>query len=73
MNLLPNSQKTRFSVKQCELLKFVPDCYKNQRMCNKAVDTYVHALQFVPNCYKTQKMCNKAIDTCGSAMQLVPD
>ena len=21
-------------------LKFVPDCYKNQEMCNKAVDNY---------------------------------
>ena len=28
-------------------LKFVPDCYKNQEMCNKAVDNYPHALEFV--------------------------
>ena len=27
-------------------LKFVPDCYKNQEMCNKAVDNYPHALEF---------------------------
>ena len=55
------------------MLKFVPDCYKNQRMCNKAVDTYAHALQFVPNCYRTQKNCNKAVDAHASAMQLAPD
>ena len=55
------------------MFKFVPECYKNQRMCNKAVDTNVHALQFVPNCYKTQKMCNKAVDAHASAMQLAPD
>ena len=29
-------------------LKSVPDCYKNQEMCNKAVDNYRHALEFVP-------------------------
>ena len=28
-------------------LKFVPDCCKNQEMCNKAVDNYPHALEFV--------------------------
>ena len=55
------------------MLKFVSDCYKNQKMCNDTVDNYVYALQFVPNCYKTQKMCNKAVDTLASAIQLVPD
>ena len=33
-----------------ETLKSAPDCYKNQEMCNKAVDNY-----FVPNCYIAQK------------------
>ena len=28
-------------------LKSVPDCYKNQEMCNKAVDNYPHALELV--------------------------
>ena len=45
------------------VLKSVPDCYKNQKMCNKAIDNYPHALEFVPKCYKTQKMCDKAVDT----------
>ena len=31
------------------------DCYKNQQMCDKAVDSYPHALKFVPDSYKTQK------------------
>ena len=44
------------------LLQIVPDCYKNQEMCNKAVDNYPHALQFVPECYETQKMWDKAVD-----------
>ena len=29
-------------------LKSVPDCYKNQETCNKAVDNYPRALEFVP-------------------------
>ena len=43
------------------ILKSVPDCYKNQEMCNKDVDNYPHALEFVPQCYKTQKMCDKEV------------
>ena len=34
-------------------LKFVPGCYKNREMCNKAADNYLHALEFVSECYKT--------------------
>ena len=37
-------------------LKFVPDCYKNQKMCNKTVDNYAKALEFVFDCYKTQNV-----------------
>ena len=43
-------------------LNFVPECYKNQEICNKAGDNYPHALVFVPECYDTQKMCDKAVD-----------
>ena len=38
-----------------ETLKSVPDCYKNQEICNNVVDNYPHALEFVHECYKTQK------------------
>ena len=41
-----------------EASMFVPDCYKYQKMCNKALDNYPHALRFVSDCYKTQKTCN---------------
>ena len=34
-----------------ETLKVVPDCYKNQKMCNKAVENYPRALEFVRKCY----------------------
>ena len=29
-------------------LMSLPECYKNQEMCNKAVDNCPHALEFVP-------------------------
>ena len=37
------------------ILKFLPDCYKNQEKCNKAVDNYLHVLENVPKCFVTQK------------------
>ena len=36
-------------------LKSVPECYKNQEICNKAIDNYPHALEFVPENFMTQK------------------
>ena len=30
-----------------EMLGFFPDCYKNKKMFDKAVDNYSHALRFV--------------------------
>ena len=29
------------------ILESVPHCYKNQQMCDKAVDNYLNALKFV--------------------------
>ena len=55
------------------MLKSVPDCYKIQKICNKAVDNYAHALEFVRDCYKTQKMCVKTVDTCLFKFDSVPD
>ena len=40
-------------------LKSVPDRCKNQKMCNKAIDNYPHALEFVPEGYETQKCVTK--------------
>ena len=49
-------------------LNSVPNCHKNKKMCNKAVDNHVLALESVSDCYKTQKECNKAVNTSPSAM-----
>ena len=54
-------------------LESAPDCYKNQQMCDKAVDNYPLALKFVPNCYIIQKMWDKAVNTYHSTIQFVPD
>ena len=34
-------------------LRLIPNCncYKNQKIDDKAVDDYTHALEFVPDCY----------------------
>ena len=53
-------------------LQFVPDCYKNQIMCNQAVDNYAHNLEYVPR-NKSQEIYNKAVDTCSVVFHYVAD
>ena len=54
-------------------LNSVPDCYKNQEMCNTIADNYPHALEFVSECYMTHKICDKAVNTCPSTIKFVPE
>ena len=54
-------------------LKSVPDCYKNQETCNKAVSNYPHPLEFVPECFMIHKMCDKAVSTYPSTIKFVPE
>ena len=54
-------------LENCGTLKFVPNSYKNKKMCNKSVDNYPYALEFV----KTQEICVKAVNTCPSTIQFV--
>ena len=42
-------------------------------MCNKAVDSYPHALGFVPEYFMTQKMGDKAVNTYSSKIKFVPE
>ena len=37
------------------MLGFIPDCYKDQKMFNNAVDNYFHALRLANDCYKSRK------------------
>ena len=57
-----------FILENGRMLESVPDCYKNQKLCNQAADNYVHALEFVPKCYKTQEICNKATNAYPSTI-----
>ena len=40
----------------------IPDHFKTQDMCNKAVEEDPCSLINVPDHFKTQDMCNKAIE-----------
>ena len=46
--------------------RFVPDCYKNQKTCNKTVDNF-------PIAIRLKTMRNKAVDAYSSAIQYVSD
>ena len=46
-----------------KMLIVVPDQYKTEKMCIKAVNDYSSTIQFVPECYKTEEMCVRAVNT----------
>ena len=46
-----------------EMLMFLPNFYKNQKLCNKAVNTFSSEIWFAPECNKTQEMRDKSVDT----------
>ena len=43
-------------------LDYVPDHFKTQEMCNKAVPNYQAVLFLVPDHFKTQEICIKAVE-----------
>ena len=55
------------------MLMFIPDRCNDQNMCNKAVDSYSHALRSITDCYKILKSSGKAVSTYPSTIQFVPD
>ena len=50
---------------------FVPECYKTQGKCNKAVNTCFFLFDFVPNQHKTQTMCEETVDDCLAALKFI--
>ena len=42
-------------------MQFVPECYKTQEMCLKAVDACPFVFESAPNRYNTQETCDKAV------------
>ena len=57
------------------MLGCIFNCFKNQKICNKAVGNCSHTLTLVSDWYKTQKICNKAVGTFADAFvkQFVPE
>ena len=55
------------------LLRYVPDQYKTQQMCDKVNLENGGTLKSIPYCYKNQEMCNKAVENYPHALEFVPE
>ena len=51
--------------------RYVPDRYKTQQMCNKAILENSWTLKSVLDCYKNQQMCDKAVDNYPHALGFI--
>ena len=51
----------------------IPDQYKAQDMCIRAVDDNPSTIKHVPDQYKTQEMYSKAVDDNPDALEFFPD
>ena len=51
----------------------IPDRFKTQEMCIKAVEVDPSFLQLIPDHFKTQGICDKAVRDDSSSLQFVPD
>ena len=49
------------STHQTRLIKICPDCFKIQKMCNKAVERKLYALEYFLEEYKMRKIRERAI------------
>ena len=60
-------------MKNLEMLKFVSDHHKTNKMCKHAVKKLPYLLRYVPDQYKTQQMRDKAILENGGTLKSVPE
>ena len=51
----------------------VPNQYKTQKMCYKAVNYYPSTILIVSECHKTPEMCDKVDYTCFFVFKSAPD
>ena len=56
-----------------EMLNFVPDHLKTQKVCKDSIKKLLYLLRYVPEQYKTQQMCDKVILENGGTLKCVPD
>ena len=59
--------------KQTRNLEFIPDQYKTQMMCERAVEDEQETLEFVPDQYNIQMMCETAFEKYTRAIEFVRD
>ena len=50
----------------------IPDRFKTQWMCIKAVEVDPSFLQLIPDHFKMQEICNKAVNDDSSSLQFAP-
>ena len=55
------------------ILVFIPDHFKTQVMCEKAIGDNAFELEFVPDQYKTEKMYNKVVESEREMLQFIHD
>ena len=55
------------------VISYVPDQYKTQKTCDKAILENGGTLESVPDCCKNQEMCNKAVGKYLHALKFVPN
>ena len=68
-----------------EMLNFVPDHLKTQKVCKDSIKKLLYLLRYVPelenggtlkcvpDCCKKQEMCNKAVDNYPHVLEFVPE
>ena len=54
-------------------IKFVPECFKTQEMCNKAVNRCFFVFNSIPDQQKTQKICDRVVSEDPFLKMYVPD
>ena len=54
-------------------LRYVPDCFKTQEMCDATVAHNLYKFRFISGQYKTQGMCIKVVRMYPCLFELVPD
>ena len=54
-------------------IKFVPECFMTQEMCNKAVNICFFVFVSISNQYKTEEMCHSVISEGPFLITYCPD
>ena len=59
--------------KDIEMLRFVPDYLKTEKMCKNGVKKFLFVIKYVPDQFKTEETCDKVIIENGGILGFIPD